>query len=240
MISDNANLADIVKGELIGLKKKCSPSEKAFVKKYLGTGRDVLCVRSSDRDKVVRKVSKEVAQMSPGQVRVFIDDLLAGDYCDYFSFVGKLISVCKHARDSISFSDLERWLKKTTGWMECDVLCQSFLEGSEADGRWGEFSRAIIKFRSSKNIQLRRASLVLQVKPNRTLESDKMRSLAFETLEILKGERDILITKSVSWLLRSLAVGSPQEVKKYLEENKDSLPKIAFRETMRKINTGKK
>ncbi|MDP2951009.1 MAG: DNA alkylation repair protein, partial [bacterium] len=64
--------------------------------------------------------------------------------------------------------------------------------------------------------------------------------LAFENIEKLKPEKDILITKAISWLLRNLIKYHKKEVADYLKKNKNSLPKIAVRETEKKIKTGKK
>ena len=53
-------------------------------------------------------------------------------------------------------------------------------------------------------------------------------------------EKDILITKAISWLLRSLVKYHKNEVDQVIEQNKETLPKIAIRETKRKIETGRK
>jgi len=105
---------------------------------------------------------------------------------------------------------------------------------------WKTWKKNILKFSRKENIQLRRASLVLQCRPSRNSDDPKLRRLAFETIGRLKSEKEVLITKAVSWLLRSLAVKNGPEVLRYLQANQESLPKIAYRETMKKIKTGKK
>ena len=82
--------------------------------------------------------------------------------------------------------------------------------------------------------------MVLECRSARESDDPKLRRLAFETIEKLKGEKDVLITKAVSWLLRSLAIKNGGEAKKYLEANRSTLPAIAYRETIKKIKTGKK
>lgn len=59
-------------------------------------------------------------------------------------------------------------------------------------------------------------------------------------VERLKGERPILITKAVSWLLRSMALRHGTAVAAYLDANAASLPAIAVRETRTKLATGTK
>lgn len=59
-------------------------------------------------------------------------------------------------------------------------------------------------------------------------------------IERLKHEKEILITKAISWVLRSAVTHHEQAVKRYVLANKDTLPKIAVRETLVKIKTGTK
>ena len=68
----------------------------------------------------------------------------------------------------------------------------------------------------------------------------KLSVLSFKNIDRLKREKDVLITKAVSWLLRSLVRNNKSLVNDYLKENKNSLPKIVVRETENKIKTGKK
>jgi 3-methyladenine DNA glycosylase AlkD len=59
-------------------------------------------------------------------------------------------------------------------------------------------------------------------------------------VERLKGERAILITKAVSWLLRALVDRHHEAVAVYVDANASSLPAIAVRETRTKLATGTK
>lgn len=68
----------------------------------------------------------------------------------------------------------------------------------------------------------------------------RLSELAFENIENLKPEKGILITKAVSWVLRALVKFHKEEVLSYLQNNKDTLPKIAYREALSKALTGKK
>jgi 3-methyladenine DNA glycosylase AlkD len=72
------------------------------------------------------------------------------------------------------------------------------------------------------------------------MSSYRLAGLAFEVIETLKPERDIIITKAVSWLLRSMVQLHQRAVAGYINENRHSLPAIAVRETKRKIATGRK
>jgi 3-methyladenine DNA glycosylase AlkD len=86
----------------------------------------------------------------------------------------------------------------------------------------------------------RRASLVLLTRPLRESDDPRLARLAFAIIGRLKHEKDILVTKAVSWLLRALIKYHRREVEAYLEDNMDTLPKIAVRETRNKLQSGRK
>lgn len=220
--------------------RPCSAKEREFVMRYLGTKRKFLNVKSPARDKILRETVKGVADLQNTEIIKLLNNLILSDTFEYLNFAGKLLSKSPKARESVTFESLEKWLAPTTGWAECDSICQSLFSEKEVLNMWNKWQKNIRKFSESKNIQLRRASLVLECKPARGSNNPALRKLAFETIEKLKGEKEVLITKAVSWLLRSLAVQNKEEVRRYLESNKSTLPPIACRETMRKITTGRK
>jgi 3-methyladenine DNA glycosylase AlkD len=89
-------------------------------------------------------------------------------------------------------------------------------------------------------IQHRRASLVLLVKPLLDSEYERIISTALGNVDALKHEKDKLITKAVSWILRSSVKRHRQIVGEYVFKNEASLPAIALREFKKKYTTGKK
>jgi len=222
-------------------KKKYTDKEQTFVQHYLGTGKKVLGIKISEILKIAKDTINDQDKTSVKDIVDLLDKLFFANTFEEHAIGGKIFTLLKpEAREQISFSHLEKWLEKARGWVEIDVICQSTFTGEEVIKRWPEWGRMIKRFRKSKIISLRRASLVLQNPSVKKTNDTKMRKLAFETIDELKGEKDILITKAVSWLLRSLVALDREEVKKYLVENQSSLPRIAFRETMKKIETGKK
>jgi 3-methyladenine DNA glycosylase AlkD len=56
----------------------------------------------------------------------------------------------------------------------------------------------------------------------------------------LEDERSILITKAVSWSLRTLIARHREAVVAYLARHEATLPKVALRETRMKLATGVK
>ena len=82
--------------------------------------------------------------------------------------------------------------------------------------------------------------MVLLTKPVRESDDVRLADLAFSNIDKLKENREILVTKAISWLLRDLINNHRQRVEEYLKANQDTLPKIAIRETRMKLLTGRK
>jgi 3-methyladenine DNA glycosylase AlkD len=102
------------------------------------------------------------------------------------------------------------------------------------------WTRFLAKLSRSKSIAKRRASLVFYTSPISHCNADALAIAALGNVERLKNEKDILITKAISWLLRSMVRHHRQRVESYLDEHGTSLPAIAVRETRVKLRTGKK
>ena len=152
----------------------------------------------------------------------------------------RLLGVAPKLRAKINPQKLNYWLNFTHGWAEGDVLCQSNFTPEEILSDWKTWEKLLIKFSKDKNVQKRRASVVLLTKSVRNSSDKRFSNLAFKNTDLLKEEKDILITKAVSWILRALIKNHKEEVADYLDKNKNVLPKIAVREVTNKLTTGKK
>jgi len=222
-------------------RRKFNTNEIDFAKRYLGSEKQYLGIKISDLLIVAKDFLKEHKKIGINELTKIIQSLVLADSFEEHIVGGKIFTIIRpEVRQKIPFSEIEKWLSESRGWVEVDVICQSSYTGKEVQENFASWQKAINKFSKSKIISLRRASLVLQTKPNRELHDENMRHLAFKTIERLKHEKDVLITKAVSWLLRSLVFQNKEEVKKYLKTNETSLPRIAYRETIKKIEMGKK
>jgi 3-methyladenine DNA glycosylase AlkD len=153
---------------------------------------------------------------------------------------GMLLSAFPKYRAQLPLEQLGAWLEQLVGWAEVDGTCQSTFTPKEVLARWEEWDKFLRGLANDSNINKRRASLVLLNRPIREASDKRFLSLALEQVDLLKSEKDKLISKAVSWLLREAIKHHKDDVARYLEANVDSLPKSVVREVQTKLTTGKK
>ena len=207
---------------------------------YLGTGSSSLNVSVPARRKIARAWRAAHKDWPTAQVLALVDGLVAGDTHEEKTLGLLILESLGPTRRPFGPAEVDRWLDHLVGWAEVDSLCQSLFGPEDLLGDWPAWSASIRRLAGDPNINKRRAALVLLTRPARTSPDPRLLQLAFEVIDRLKGEKPIIITKAVSWLLRSLADQHPQAVGAYLAAERDSLPKIAIRETRAKLTTGRK
>ena len=211
-----------------------------WVQHYLGSNKATLGIKSSEMVKMAKEIARDNNFNKKSLVKL-LDSL----YSKATSFAevdmaARLLGVLPKIRKELEPEVLDYWLNFTHGWAENDVLCQNNFTAEEVLGNWSKWEKLIIKFSNDENVNKRRASMVLLVRSLRDSEDRRLSELAFELVEKMKWEKDILITKAISWLLRALVKFHKDEVLEYLEAKQESLPKIAYREALAKVETGRK
>lgn len=216
-----------------------TPNFDGFGLKYVGSIKpsfhlDTKSTRQVARDFVIdhHLPNDELVQL--------LTTLYSGKTYDEVTIAAKIIEFSPKLRQLLSPQNLHSWIAKTHGWAEADTLCQMAFNSEDLLSRWSVWEKAIKKYAQDKNVQVRRSSLVLLTKPFRQSDDPRLVEVAIHNLDLLKFEKDILITKAVSWILRAMIKNHKETVARYLEENLDYLPKIAIREVRTKLDTGKK
>lgn len=226
--------------EISQIKSASTPENVNFGQRYVGTNKPYHGFTSKQISSIAKKIFKE-NQLNPDEIIKLLNSLYQFGTSYTEIVIGPIIlSLSTETLENFNPENLDLWLNYTCGWAEDDVLCQSIFTAENVLAKWSEWEKILKKFNQDSNINKRRASLVLLTKSVCQSDNPKLSKLAFANIEKLKGETDILITKAVSWLLRSLTTFHKDEVLKYLEDNKDSLPKIAYREALSKALTGRK
>jgi 3-methyladenine DNA glycosylase AlkD len=207
---------------------------------YGGSGRPFFGITAPVRRDIARRWAAGRRGAPPAEVLAVVESLSEGETHEERTQGALLLAAHDGARRAAGPKDVERWVGRLNGWAEIDCLCQNLFTWQDMAADWPAWRAMIGRLRRSDNINKRRAALVLLNGPVKASDDPRLLELAFEGLDGLKGERHILITKAVSWLLRSLTARHGEAVKAYLERNAASLPAIAVRETRAKLTTGTK
>ena len=207
---------------------------------YLKTRSAFLNVPVPERRRIARAWLKAHKAWPTHEVLALIDELVRGETHEEKTLGLLIAEGLGRGRRPFGPAEVDRWLDHLQGWAEVDSLCQSLFGPEDLLGDWPAWSGLIRRLARDANINKRRAALVLLTRPARTTADHQLRDLAFETIDALKLEREIIITKAVSWLLRSLAEHHPEDVRRYLEAEGPALPAIAVREARAKLATGRK
>ncbi len=226
--------------EISKIKSASTPENIAFSQRYIGTNKPYHGFSTKQIKDLAKKIVKENNLNSDEIIQLLNSLYQKGESYTEIVVGPMILSLSPETLKNFDPKNLDLWLNHTHGWAEDDVLCQSIFTAENVLNNWLSWQKILKEFNKSSNINKRRASLVLLTKSVSKSDDSRLAKLAFANIENLKMETDILITKAVSWLLRSLTTFHKKEVLDYLEKNKESLPKIAYREALSKALTGRK
>jgi len=210
------------------IQDKHNFKERQWVQHYLGSNKPTRCIKTGELQKLSKNYLPDI-------------NLINSLYQNGTSFDELVVAANLTGRiESVDINQIDNWLNNAVGWAEVDTLCQSNFTADKVLPIWPGWKKFLIKLSSDKNINKRRASLVLLCKTLGQSNDSRVSDFAFDQIEKLKFEKEVLITKAISWILRQLVKYHPDELAEYLEANRDTLPKIAYREALKKLTTGKK
>lgn len=218
-----------------------SPIKSEYTKNYLGHNETSYNLSSPQMQAMIKDWYKEHKDLSFGEFVDLLDSLYSqAETSSEKECAGYLIRISPKFRAKIPPKKIDYWLNYLNGWAQIDSLCQPNFTYEDLLGNWKDWKSFLLRFNKSEDISKRRASLVLLTKPMRGVYDERLLKIAIPNIESLKHEKDILITKAISWLLRDMVKYYREDVIEYLKKNEKTLPAIAVRETKRKIETGRK
>jgi 3-methyladenine DNA glycosylase AlkD len=169
-----------------------------------------------------------------------LSSLIKGESSTEKMFTGILFGYATAEQRNFDPNYFDEWLDHMVGWAEIDSLCTGKNLAEDIPVHWSSWKKVIQSFPKSKNISKRRASIVLLCSPLSQVQDNRLEQMAFRNINLIKSEKDVLITKAISWVLRSMVKHYVEDVKEFIKNNKETLPKIATRETLTKLKTGTK
>lgn len=216
-------------------------ADTALLQRYMGTSLPVLVVRTDDLRALVKGyVAAHKGSYSRDEWLAWLDALYAGPLFEHRLAAGLTLHALPALRRTLELAHLRTWLGGLEGWGAVDTTCQNGWTASELLARWDEWQPFLDGLSVDANMNLHRASLVLLNAPLRESAEPRLSEQAFAAIGRLAPERDPLITKAVSWSLRTLLKHHASEVAAYLDAHAATLPPIAVRETRAKLESGRK
>ena len=216
------------------------PTQHIFLDSYLGNDHPRYPINAPTLRLIAKEWMKDHRELSASDFEKLLTSLIKGESSTEKVMAGILLDASTKPQRKFNPAVFDVWLDYLVGWAEVDSVCTGQYTITEIPEQWKAWEKLLTKFSKSKNIQKRRASIVLLCSPLSRHSDPRLAALALSHVDRLKHEKEILITKAISWVLRSMIRHHRKSVAAYLKENKDGLPKIAVRETMRKLDTGRK
>jgi 3-methyladenine DNA glycosylase AlkD len=207
---------------------------------YTGSGHPFFCVSVPNMRGIARAWLAGHRPQDAAALLAVIDRLFRGEHYEQKVLAAVMLGYSRAASAAATPAMVDAWLRHLTGWAEIDSLCASVFSADEMAADWPGWRELIDRLTRDPNINRRRAALVLLCTPTRTSDDPRFADLAFQVIGALARERDILITKAVSWLLRSMTARHAAAVAAYLDAHRAVLPAIALRETRAKLASGTK
>jgi len=217
-----------------------SPTQHTFSDAYLGNSNPRYAINAPSLRKIAKLWALDNKKLPQKEFIKVVDGLMKGKSSTEKMLAGMILDCATPDQKSFAPKLFDEWLEHLCGWAEVDCACTGDYTVKALPNEPNAWLALLTKFSKSKNIHKRRASLVFLCSPMRHHDEKWMEELAIKNIERLKSEKEILITKAISWLLRSMIKNYRKTVEEYVDKNSDTLPAIAVRETRRKLDTGRK
>lgn len=198
---------------------------------YHGTSLEFIGLYKDQMVEIVREFSQDL----PASWEECADALMSSPVFDV-RVIGLVLAIKYQKKFSRShWSLFTKWLKNSEGWamidtISCDLLAPVIVKHPELVAK-------TVPWRTSRNLWLRRASLIIFCAP---IREGRFAEEAFSAAHALAADFDPMIVKAESWILRNSIKHFRKQVIEFLQEHEDVLGKQALREVRTKLKTGRK
>jgi 3-methyladenine DNA glycosylase AlkD len=217
-----------------------NPTKHTFLDSYLGNNHPRYPINAPVLRRLAKEWMRNHRDLSVQEFSALLTSLIEGVSSTEKVMAGIMMDYATPAQYQFDPELFDNWLDHLIGWAEVDAVCTGKYSIAQIPADWKTWKKILKKFSKSDNIQKRRASIVLLCSAVGHNKDEDLVLTALDNVTRLKSEKDILITKAVSWILRSLVKHHKKLVATYIKENQSTLPAIAVRETLTVLKTGKK
>jgi 3-methyladenine DNA glycosylase AlkD len=212
---------------------------RAGVFRTLTTGLKIYGVRTPHRREIARDWRRARGDVVFDDLLPVVEMLWNGDSQEERAMAMELLNQYPHHIPSLTWDHFERWRFQVDNWVLADGLGSTVLGpwlAASPDDRLDYLWYLI----ETEHTWSRRGALVATTPINDGRADSTLPDMTLELIERVKEERDPMITKAVSWVLRVLIKKHADRVSDYLEKNRDVLAAHVVREVTNKLRTGLK
>ena len=211
-----------------------------FLDRYLGNTHPRYAINAPTLRLIAKEWMKDHKKTSAAEFAKILASLIKGKSATEKFFAGILLDASTQQQRQFDPRSFEKWLDHLVGWAEVDSVCTGDYTITAIPANFVSWKKILVRLSKSKNINKRRASLVFLCSPLRRVKDKRLAAIAIQNVDRLKHEKEPLITKAISWVLRSMVNHHKLLLESYLKKNQKELPAIAVRETTTKLKTGRK
>lgn len=134
-----------------------------------------------------------------------------------------------------TFAIFESWLMEfIKDWGDCDDFCTHAF--GELLSQNNDLFAYVKKWTNHPNFAVRRAAAVVLIYP---IKKRMYKGIdPFAISDALMHDEHYLVLKGYGWMLKVLSEAEPNSVYDYLQKNKSTMPRVAFRYALEKFDKG--
>jgi 3-methyladenine DNA glycosylase AlkD len=180
---------------------------------------------------IALKHFREIKHLGKQEIFSLCAELLKSDYGEEAFIAFDWAYVLRDRYEPSDFIVFESWLKKyVNNWAKCDTLCNHTI-GTFVE-KYPQYIENLKEWAKSENRWLRRAAAVTLIIPARKgLFLDDIIQIA----DILLTDKDNLVQKGYSWMLKAASQSHQREVFDYVMQHRGDMPRTALRYSIEKM-----
>jgi 3-methyladenine DNA glycosylase AlkD len=215
-------------------------TKHTFPDSYLGNSHPRYPINAPGLRSIAKDWMRAHTELPPAEVVSMLTSMAEGDSSTEKVMVGILLDNATKAQKQFNPRIFVKWLDHLVGWAEVDAVCTGKYTITEIPGNLSAWKKILDQLSKSDNINKRRAAIVFLCSPLRTSTLHDLPKIAFPIINRLTHEKEVIITRAISWVLRSMVKHHRDALVQYLNKYESTLPAIAVRETKIKLKTGRK
>ncbi len=207
------------------------PERAAQEKRYLKSPFQFYGVSVPRIRAVAKAFRRENRRISKESLWELSQALWQGDFHEERALAMVLLEEYRALLDYADMPSLQRMLRESVNWDQVDEISVHLVGPLlEKDGRVLEYLK---RWSKDPNFWMRRAALLSQLLLFRDGKGDK--ALFYSFADEMMEEKEFFVRKAIGWVLREMSKADPEEVFRFVAENRDRMSGVTLREATRRL-----